>query len=342
MECPVCGSDCIESVRELTDRLPDIFTPCPGCKGRTLDKRRPLPDMFYGKPCICGRRFIDEVFAHIYVIMVEEGEIPPSAPLASVGTPLVHPGFSMTAPPFLPVGSLVLLSGHATKKTADRIVAEVPEVRGVVKSGNFIPGVVNEGDPASPQVYELLAGCDVRADVFYSSQGPLVLYKQQSLIHIEFPRGYDLKILSVERRINAALPGIFVDACSGVGTLGLTAAQLGIRQVILNDTWFAAAFWAAFNLKVNAESFQVEGVRILKTYDEMKKNPVRIVPERIAETAGPQTVSVYQGDLHELYQVIPKKPVLAAIDLFRKDDAAAVQRIKKEWQDHVAGEVFIP
>lgn len=342
MECPVCGSDCVESVHDLTDRLPDIFSPCPDCKGRTLDKRLPLPDMFYGKPCTCGKRFLDEVFAHIYVIMVEEREISPAAPLSAAGVPLVHPGYSMKLPPYLPAKSLLLLSWHATKKTADRIMAEVPEVRGVVKSGNFIPGVVNEEDPAPPKVYELLAGCDVRADVFYSSHGPIVLYKQQSLVHIEFPRGYDPKILSVERRINAALPNIFVDACSGVGTLGLTAAQFGIRQVIMNDTWFAAAFWAAFNLKVNAESFQVEGVRIKKTYDEMVNHPVLKDPELIAETTGPQTITVYQGDLHDLYRVIPKKPVMAVLDIFRKDNADVARRIKKEWQARVAGEVFIP
>ncbi|MEN6609639.1 MAG: hypothetical protein ABFC24_02255 [Methanoregulaceae archaeon] len=298
--------------------------------------------MFYGKPCACGKRFIDEVFAHLYVIMVEEREISPVAPLSAVGVPLVHPGFSIRSPPYLPVKSLLLLSWHATKGTADRIMAEVPEVRGVVKSGNFIPGVVNEEDLTPPKVYELLAGCDVRADVFYSSHGPVVLYKQQSLVHIEFPRGYDPKIVSVERRINTAIPDVFVDACSGVGTLGLTAAQFGIRQVIMNDTWFAAAFWAAFNLKVNAESFQVNEVRIKKTYDQMKKNPVLKNPELVADTTGPQTIIVYQGDFRELYRVIPKKPVMTVLDIFRKDNAEVVWRIKKEWQDRVPGEVFIP
>lgn len=342
MECPVCGSDCIESVQDLMSRLPEIFASCPGCKGRTLDKRRPLPDMFYGKPCPCGKRFIDEVFAHIYVIMVEENVISSKDPLSSVGAPLVHPGFSMNAPPFLPEKSMVLLSRVVTKKAADRILAEVPEVRGVVKSGNYVPGIITENDPTPPKVYELLAGCDVRADIFYSSQGPLVLYKQQSLVHIEFPRGYDPKIYSVEQKINAALPGIFVDACSGVGTLGLTAAQLGVREVILNDTWFAAAFWAAYNLKINAESFQVDEIRILGSLEEMKKQPVGKSPKLIAEATGSQKISVYQGDFHELYTVLPKKPVMTALDIFRKDDANVVRQVTKEWQDHVAGEVFIP
>jgi len=67
---------------------------------RTLDKRAPLPTLEFGQPCPCGKRFIDEVFAHMYVIMVEEGDLLPTDPLISVGSPLVHPGYAMDRPRF--------------------------------------------------------------------------------------------------------------------------------------------------------------------------------------------------------------------------------------------------
>ncbi len=50
-----------------------VFSPCPDCHGRVLDKRAPLKNRFYEPPCTCGKRFIDEVFAHIYVVMIEGG-----------------------------------------------------------------------------------------------------------------------------------------------------------------------------------------------------------------------------------------------------------------------------
>ena len=52
-------------------------------------------DLTYSEPCSCGKRFIDEVFAHMYVIMREEGVLGEDDPLAAVGSPLVHPGFAM-------------------------------------------------------------------------------------------------------------------------------------------------------------------------------------------------------------------------------------------------------
>ncbi len=219
---------------------------------------------------------------------------------------------------------------------------EVPEIRGVVKGGNFIPGMTEDSLTGVPRVYELLAGCDVRADIFYSSTGPLAMYKQQSLVHIEFPRGYEPKILAIEQRINAILPRVFVDACSGIGTLGLTAAQMGVKQVIMNDAWYAAAFWAAYNLNVNREYFHIDTILFHRSYDDMKKNPMQKKPVRIAESEGEQIIQVFQGDFRELYREIPRNSVLTAIDLFEKDNPGVVKKILKKWQEQVGGQVFIP
>ena len=188
-----CAAAAIVYIRHLDDPhdLPTRFLPCPGCRMRVLDKRAPLPGLEYAEPCSCGKRFIDDVFAHMYVIMLEEGDLTSRDPLIAVGSPLIHPGFAMDRPPFLPEKSLVLLSGKVQKKAARRIVAEVPEVRGVVKTADFVPGLVSHDAHAVPRVYTLLAGCDVRADIYPLATGPLVVYKQQSLIHVEFPRaGY--------------------------------------------------------------------------------------------------------------------------------------------------------
>jgi hypothetical protein len=341
MKCPVCGGDCIDTAHEILLNLGQIFLPCPECHGRNLDKRAPLKSRFYEPPCKCGKRFIDEVFAHVYVIMVEEGLISGTEPLAKVGMPLVHPGFTMREPPYLPARSLVLVSGIATPPVAERLYVEVPEIRGVVKSGDFVPGIADPYLGDMPRTYELLAGCDVRASIFQTSSGPLVLYQQQSQIHIEFPRNYNPKIDSVERKISPETQW-FVDAACGIGTLGLTAARSGVPNVVLNDAWFSSAFWSAFNLSVNSEFFAVEEVVIHKTYDEMKTNPVGKMPEKIAETRGNQSIKVYHGDLAELYRELPGIPVLTVLDLFNKEDKQLIHKITTRWRERVSGEVFIP
>ena len=75
MKCPVCGRDCVQSAKDILATLPTVFLPvrrlhCPDsrqtCASSSLE---------YAEPCSCGKRFIDDVFAHLYVIMVEEGDL---------------------------------------------------------------------------------------------------------------------------------------------------------------------------------------------------------------------------------------------------------------------------
>jgi hypothetical protein len=341
MDCPVCGNDCIDSAHELLSTIGSVFAPCPECRYRVLDKRAPLPGRYFEPPCSCGKRFIDEVFAHIYVILVEEGVFSGTEPLAKVGTPLVHPGFFMPEPPHLPSGSLVLVSRIINRPAAVRIAREVPEIRGIVKSGDYIPGIT-AGVAGRPKTYELLAGCDVRANIFSCSGGPVVLYQQQSLIHIEFPRDYNPKIDTVEKKLREGNPRTFIDAACGAGTLGLVAARTGTPRIILNDAWYAAAFWSAFNLKINREFFAVDDVIIHASYGEMEAVPVRKEPVLIAETHGKQCITVYQGDLDLLWHVLPQEPVLTVLDLFDKGNRQLMDRVTSRWREHVSGEVFIP
>jgi hypothetical protein len=343
MKCPVCEMDCVTSANDLLATLPTIFLPCAECSMRILDKRSPLTTLDYAQPCSCGKRFIDEVFAHIYVIMVEEGDLQQTDPLIAVGSPLVHPGFAMDRPPFLPEKSLVLLTTRATKMTAERLMAEVLELRGVVRKGDFVPGITSPDLRSVPKVYELLAGCDVRADVFPLRTGPVVMYKQQSLIHIEFPREGYPKIRSVEEHVGKPPVNYFIDACSGVGTLGLAAACLGVSHVVMNDAWYASAFWSAFNLEVNRGYLKIGRVKIFEQLQDMQKHPVAKDPIKIAETEGEQVIEVYQGDFHQLYSIIlPKSNPVSALDIFDKKDPSSLEQVKREWLEKVGGEVFIP
>lgn len=310
---------------------------------RILDKRAPLPVPAYHKPCSCGKRFIDDVFAHMYSIMREEGDLLSHDPLIAVGSPLIHPGFVMDRPPFLPEKSLLLLSGRIHAKAARRIVAEVPEARGVVKTGGFIPGLASCNADEVPQSHTLLAGCDVRADIYALPSGPLVVYKPQSLIHVEFPRAGYPKLQAVADHIGKPPVPFFVDACSGPGTLGLAAACLGVPHVIMNDAWYASALWSSINIEVNRSFFDIGEVRILRQAKEMSVRPVLREPEKVAETSGRQVIEVYQGDFRNLDKVIPKmaKPV-TVLDIFEKNQKTEVATLLCTWKNRVGGSVFVP
>jgi hypothetical protein len=342
MRCPVCGDDCVKEAHAIISTIPGVFARCRHCRVTLLDKSLPPPPDSYHEACRCGRRSIDEVFAHLYALLVREGIFAGKEALREVGSPLLHPGYPLSTPPFLPKDSLVLLSRYPPRAVAQMMVDEIPEVRGVVRSGDFIPGVIDPSLDSPSRTYDLLAGCDVRANVFPTKMGPVVLYQQQSTIHIEFPRRHNPKITSVEDRIARIRPEWFVDACCGAGTLGITAARLGVPHVILNDTWYAAAAWAAFNIGVNREFFRIDEVRIYHEYPLMAEHPVGEEPVLIAEAEGEQELRVYQGDLHRLPQVVPHVPVLAVIDLFDKSDRGASGVLLREWMAQVNGEAFIP
>lgn len=341
MHCPVCGHDCITDARKLLKNLPGRFAPCPDCMGLVYDKRLPPPDISPGEPCpSCGKRFIDEVFADIYRVMVEEGDLAETEPLAGAGTPLIHPGFAMRTAPYLPAGSLILLSRVVGERSAARIIAEVPEVRGVVRAGAGTPGIADLD--AEPATHTLLAGCDVRADIFPTRAGPVVVYKQQSTLHVEFPRNHNEKILTLEREIGRRRPRTFVDACSGAGTLGLVAARAGIPHVIENDAWYAAAFWTACNIQVNREFLDIEEVTIRRSYSDLADHPVARDPVLVATAAGAQEVEVYQGDLRVFDATILPGVDLTALDLFGKEDAGKIDQISAAWRARVGGDIFIP
>ncbi|MDD4255161.1 MAG: hypothetical protein PHP59_07260 [Methanofollis sp.] len=338
MQCPVCGGECVRDVEEIVGMVPAVFSPCGACRAAPLDKAAPLPQNYEpAAPCSCGRRFIDDVFAAIYLALREEGAIAGTEPLRAAGTPVVHPAFALAAPPFLPARSLVLLSSHPDRRAAERIVREVPEVRGVVRTGRAVPGLGRDG----PAAHELLAGCDVQANLFPTSIGEVVVYKELSRTHIEFPRPVNPKIRAVEREVGRHAPHTFVDACCGAGTLGLAAALAGVPEVVFCDAHGPATFWTAVNIRANRGSLLVDEVAI---HAEREKIPeVRDEPVLIAEAWGDQHLLVYHGDLARLPPLLERSErSLAALDIFGKEDPEACGRVLSAWRGAGGGKAFIP
>jgi hypothetical protein len=149
--------------------------------------------------------------------------------------------------------------------------------------------------------------------------------------------------VAVGVQVRHVQPRTFVDAASGAGTLGIAAGTYGIPRIIFNDAWYAAAFWTAFNIQINQQSFDFEHISIHYTIDEMRQHQIETEPRRIAETSGgTQYFEVYQGDYRLLHTVLPEDVDLSVLDLFEKNIPGRMQGEIEEWRKHVSGEVFIP
>ena len=344
MKCPVCGGLCLENAADIVRQREGRFLPCPSCRTTNLDKRSP-PSFRRKAPCtICGKRPLDEVVADCWTIMAEEGGLAPTAPVMAAGIPLIHPGVALTAPPHLDNASMVFLSRSVTQEAADRIVADIPEVKGVVHDKEIVPGIA-EMDSTAPEFHTntLLAGCDVRANIFETEEAPVTVFMQQSCAHIEYPRGFDPKLVATATEVIRYEPEVFVDAACGVGTLGITAGQHGIPRVIMNDAWGYAAYWAAINLDVNRDTLGLESVDMHISYRDIQKTPVRRDPLKVADAFGDgKHYEVWWGDLHTLTKVLPKRVDLTVIDLFGKENRVRMADAIHRWKRETGGEVFIP
>ncbi|GAB7016410.1 50S ribosomal protein L11 methyltransferase [Methanogenium cariaci] len=281
--------------------------------------------------------------ADCWTIMAEEGDLAPTAPVMAAGIPLIHPGVALTAPPHHGEASLVFLSRPVTQNAADRIVANVPEVKGVVHDTGKVPGIAETDPEPEYHVNTLLAGCDVRANIFETEEAPVTVFMQQSCAHIEYPRGFDPKLVATATEVIQHEPSVFVDAACGVGTLGIVAAQYDIPRVIMNDAWGYAAYWTAVNLNINRDTLGLEGVEMHIAYAEVQESPVRKEPRKVADAFGDgKHYEVWWGDLHQLADVLPKSVDLTVIDLFGKEDRALMADTLHRWKRETGGEVFIP
>jgi hypothetical protein len=312
VNCPTCGSpDCIKPAEQLLDESASMYAPCNECAAQEpLDKLVPFSGLgvFFddnaGRCSVCGKRHIDYVMGQVLCILISRGLKSGRTPLRDVGSPLIVYGFELFEPPRLGSKSLILLLDDVDKEAADRIVAEVPEVKGVLKrTGGPLKSVGIVDVSAKPHTYKRLAGCDMRADVVNCLLGDMAFYRNQGQMHIEFQRNNSTKIKILERMFlgGEMQDKIVVDGLASAGTLGLLAAASGARRVILNDAWLPAVNNMLINIEANKKTLGVE-LRMITTTEGLPA--ISREPTLVARASGAVEIDVYHADVRSLAGVI--------------------------------------
>lgn len=321
-----------------------MYTPCDLCINEMpLDKFTPLVEICAGMDkgylrCPnCGKRHLDTVMAHVLDILIKNGYKDAGSALKDVGTPLMEYGFTMVEPPRLSGRSVVMIIDKVDEAIAQKILKEVPEVKGVLnRSGDpkASIGILDTGK--KPLTYELLAGCDMRADIVNSLLGDLCLYRNQGECHIEYWRNNSVKIKTMEKLyLDGLIDGrVIVDGMASVGTLGLLAALSGAGKVILNDAWLPAVRNLLINLEVNKEAL---GINIQRIADIESLPQVGGDPVLVARTAGLVDIEVYHGDFRKLDTVVPNCDI-CIIDTFPGIEA---EPFAQKWREITAEKVIM-
>jgi len=300
MKCPTCGSNCVRDPEGVLEGLFQMYMACRSCPPDPLyDKNAPLYeniDSATGRCKKCGRRHLDHVTGHVLTILKERSLFPGDALLKEVGTPLIAFGFQVPYPPRLPEKSLVIIMDSVTDELACMITANVPEIKGVIRRKGLPSKSIGILDTDSaPHTYELLSGCDMRCDIVTSTFGELCIYKNQSIIHIEFNNTKIKKIesLYIKGELDNA---VVVDGFCGPGTLGLLCAMGGAKTVVMNDAWLPAVRNAILNIKANS------GLLGVKIDFELVRDDKLIGQEPVlmAKASGNTEILVYHGDIRKL------------------------------------------
>jgi hypothetical protein len=256
IEC-TCGFNCVEDAPTTLKHIKKLYTPCNKCKDPKLRKFKPLKDQLNLKKlnansglCNCGKRHLDQVMAHTLKIMMDEGIREEESTLRNACTPLLTPAYPTTSAPYLPNKSLVILADGMNKRCAERIINEIPEIKGVLQ-GDIKQTVGLKDSNSLPHVYKLLAGCDMRCDIVLTPYGALCIYKIQAEIHVEFSKPISPKIEALKKIIKKYNDPTVLDCTCGPGTLGIACLKSGAKKVVFNDLWYRAAKMALLNLEVN-------------------------------------------------------------------------------------------
>lgn len=266
----------------------------------------------------CGRAALDAVMLDALRLLQSFGLRDKDEGLRSVGMPLIDVGYPLAYPPRLRRNSLILVGERYSKAAAEAMVRDIPEIKGVIESRG-VPGVV---DPEKkPLKNLLLAGCDLRADVVSSLMGELVIYKRQSLIHIEFSRHNAPKMRILEELYFQGKLRDVIDGLCGPGTLGLMCVLAGAQRVVFNDAWLPAVEDLLMNLEVNRGLLGIEEIEHMETSTEM----VGREPVLVARARGACQVEVYHGDLSRLFSRA-RPAELCLIDHFPGSDTKAMQQ----------------
>ncbi|MEA3282189.1 MAG: hypothetical protein U9Q68_06445 [Euryarchaeota archaeon] len=321
--CPRCGgSNCVIPTEYVLESIASMYAACQSCApDPRISKQLPFHQLDQPFRNIddstmrcrdCGKRHLDIAIAHVLKILVREGLRARDATLSDVGTPMITIGYPVPFPPRLGRDMLILVMDTIDKGTAEMLVNEVSEVKGVIerKGEPGRPVGILDTDHA-PHIYNLLAGCDVRGDVVSSAFGDLCIYKTQSDTHIEFSRAESgktgvLESLYYQRK----LEGVVVDGCCGAGTLGLVAVLAGAREVILNDAFRPAVENTILNIKANASVLGLDPEPEIHT--DISKltlmagtgTPRLVATVHGAGASGHVNITVYHSDLADLAAVI--------------------------------------
>ena len=336
MKCPTCNGDCILPARKVLDEILGMYMACGLCPpDPKLVKNAPISekiDTNSGQCPDCKKRHLDLVIGNVLTILKEKGLFPLDGTLREVGTPLISFGYQIPYTPRLREKDLVLIMDSVTKDIAREIVEKVPEVKGVIKrKGTQSQSIGILDTNSSPHTYELLSGCDMRCDVVSSLFGELCIYKNQSLIHIEFNN------TKIKRMEELYLKGelenaVVVDGFCGPGTLGLLCVLAGAKKVVLNDAWLPALKNTILNIKVNSNLLGLKINFEKADYDKL----IADEPVLLARAEGRSEVLVYHGDIRKLDMAI-KGSDICLIDTFPSVNPARFMAACKD----IAGKIVI-
>ena len=266
----------------------------------------------------CGRAALDAVMLDALRLLQSFGLRDKDDGLRSVGSPLIDVGYPLAYSPRLSRGSLILVGERYSAAAAEAMVRDIPEIKGVIQSCG-VPGIIDH--QKKPRKNLLLAGCDLRADVVSSLMGELVVYKRQSLIHIEFPRDNAPKMRILEELYFQGKLRDVADGLCGPGTLGLMCVLAGAQRVVFNDAWLPAVEDLLVNLEVNRGLLGIEEIELI----EPPQGMVGSDPVLLARARGACQIEVYHGDLCRLFS--RARPAgLCLIDHFPGKDTRALQQ----------------
>lgn len=300
MKCPTCNGDCVLPAQKVLDDIMEMYMACKVCPPDPMMKKNiPLSDKIdagSGRCQNCGKRHIDFVMGHVITILKDRDLFPPESVLREVGTPLISFGYQIPYPPRLDAGKLVLIMDSITEEIADEIIEKVPEIKGIIKrkgSQSQSIGILDVN--SQPHTYEVISGCDMRCDIVSSIFGELCIYKNQSMIHIEFN---NTKIRKMEELYMGGIleNSVVVDGFCGPGTLGLLSVMGGAKKVIFNDAWLPALRNTILNIKNNSDILGVNLVFENTEHNEL----IGDEPVLLARAEGNSELIVYHGDIRKL------------------------------------------
>ncbi|HIH35126.1 MAG TPA: methyltransferase [Methanosphaera sp.] len=286
--------------------IEELYHPCPDCSTKKLKKAIPLKRQIklskinknYLKCETCGKRHMDIVMAHVLKVMIDENQISPSASIRHVGVPLITPAIFLDKLPYLSEKSLVIITTFCDNETAIKIIEEVPEIKAIIKGDTKITiGKLNENESVTN--YELLGGCDIRCDIQYTDLGPILIYKNQSKVHIEYPKEKSPKIQQLSEVLDKYDNPTVLDAMCGPGTLGIYALMKNAKKVLFNDIYDEAVESLKINLEINQineNAYEILNENLLNLQDVLdEKFDIGII-----DTFPDNDTSVYMEYLKEL------------------------------------------